>query len=95
MPNQAAEISRLTTNGLFVKKIKEKETEIIGGTELTNSSGIALYKDGFGISKEGEEWILRVAGGGQTTHEIPHSSLKSAVDATLDYFRRKGAIGHS
>jgi len=47
-------------------KNKRKRNRSNRGTELTYTSGIAVYKDGFSITKEGEKWILRVAGDGQT-----------------------------
>lgn len=81
-------LETLITNGLSAKLCRGLPFGIIGGSELDESSDIPVYKDGFNICLEENQWIVRLQRPGQIVNEILAQDLNSAVALVLDSYRK-------
>lgn len=84
--NKKVILSKFEENGLVASFKERNNIEIIGGTELIDTRGFSVFKNGFMILRENEQWICRVPGRGQLIVEKSYSELNDAVDAVCKYY---------
>lgn len=79
-------LESLRENGLKASARKQKDIEIIGGTEERDAGVFSTFKNGFSISLEGNRWICRMPGEGQAIVERVASNLPDATRLVCEYY---------
>ena len=80
-------VDKLLASNISAEYKSNKQIQIIGGTEVSEYSGIKVYKNGFNVTFEDGAWIVRLPGEGQMISEYIVSSLEDAVQHVLEFYQ--------
>jgi len=61
--------------------------EIWGGSEVSESLGLKIYKNSFNLTSEDGNWELRLQGEGQLVNKLSFSSLNKAIEKVVDFYK--------
>ena len=79
-------VATLLTLNIYAEYRDEKIKEIFGGKEVSDISGIRVYKNGFNISLEKDVWVVRLPGEGQIINEYKERALEGALKKVEEFY---------